>query len=93
MPRYMIQMTHGNDHEACVRALHAIERYGGHLFTKAEWGCKVGVHSGWVVVEVESRHAAEQMVPPELRDDAQVIELNKFTHEEIASWVARLGDS
>jgi hypothetical protein len=91
MPRYLISLTHGADHEVCVRALHSIERYGGHLFTHAEWGCKAGVHSGWLVVELDSRDAAMQMIPPEFRDDAQVVELNKFTHEEIAEWVAKLG--
>lgn len=92
MPRYLIQLTHGSDHEVCVRALRTIERYGGHLFTNADWGCKAGVHKGWLIVELESLDAAMQMVPPEFRPDAQVVELNKFTREEIANWVSKLGD-
>lgn len=91
MPRYLIQMTHGSTHEVCVRALNAIERYGGHLFTQADWGCKAGVHKGWIIVEVESRDAAMQMVPPEFRGDTQVVELNKFTKAEVEEWVAKLG--
>ncbi len=92
MPRYLIQLTHGSDHKVCVRALAAIERYGGHLFTNVDWGCKVGMHSGWLIVELDSRDEAMQMVPPEFREEAQVIELNRFSKEEIASWVAKLDD-
>lgn len=91
MPRYLIQLTHGSDHEVCVRALHTVERYGGHLFTHADWGCKAGVHSGWLIVEVDNRNAAIQMVPPEFRDEAQIVELNKFTKTEIEEWVQKLG--
>jgi len=86
----MINLPHGDDHDMCVRALQAIQRYGGHLFTNAEWGCKAGVHCGWLVVELENRDAAMQMIPPEFRHVAQVIELNRFTKEEVAAWVAQL---
>lgn len=90
----MIHLPHESDHEICVRALHAIERYGGHLFTHAEWGCRAGVHCGWVIVELDNREAAVQMVPPELRKEAQVVELSQFTRAEVAAWVAQLdGDS
>lgn len=92
MPRYLIHLTHGSDHEVCVRALAAIERYGGHLFTNVDWGCKSGNHSGWLVVELNSRDEAMQMVPPEFRKETQIVELNRFTREEIAAWVAKLDD-
>jgi hypothetical protein len=87
MRRYLIQLTHSKHHDACVRALDAIVRYGGHLVTNAEWGCKVGVHSGWAIVEVENLDQAVQMVPPEFREDATIVELSKFTTEEIQAWV------
>lgn len=90
MPRYIIHLPHGSDHEMCVRALHAIERYGGHLFTHAQWGCHDGVHCGWLIVDLDNREAALQMVPPEFRQDAQVVELNQFTRDEVAAWVAKL---
>ncbi len=94
MPRYMIHLPHESGHEMCVRALQAIERYGGHLFTNAEWGCNAGVHCGWVIVELDDRKAAVQMVPPEFRQEAQVVELNRFTKGEVAAWVAKLdGDT
>jgi hypothetical protein len=92
MQRYLIEVPHSDDHEACVRALGATQRYGGHFATNVDWGCKGGVHSGWLIVEVKNRHQAMQMVAPEFRDEVRIVELNKFTREEIRSWVAELDD-
>jgi hypothetical protein len=88
VPRYMIQLPHGSDRSVCIRALQAIERHGSHLLMNAEWGCKAGVHCGWAIVDVNNRQEAIQMVPPEARHDAVIVELNTFTKEEVAAWVA-----
>ena len=88
MPRYMIQLPHGGSRAACVRAIQAIERHGSHLLTNVDWGCKAGVHCGWAIVEVDNRQEAIQLVPPEARQDVVIVELNRFTKEEMASWVA-----
>jgi hypothetical protein len=86
----MIQLPHGGDSKVCKRAIVAIERYGGHLFTNVEWGCKAGVHSGWLIVDLSKREEAILMVPPEFRKDAVIVELNRFTKDEVAAWVAHL---
>ncbi|RPH64747.1 MAG: hypothetical protein EHM89_00925 [Acidobacteria bacterium] len=88
MPRYMIQLPHDGNRQACIRAIQAIERHGSHLLTHMDWGCKAGVHSGWAIVEVGSRQEAIQLVPPEARQAAVIVELNRFTKEEMAGWVA-----
>ncbi len=90
MPRYLIELTHDDEHAACVRAIEAIEKYGAHFFTHADWGCLNGVHSAWVIAELDSREGALQLVPPQFRPDARIVELNKFTREEIASMVGAL---
>jgi hypothetical protein len=33
-----------------------------------------------------------QLVPPQARHDVVIVELNRFTKEEMASWVAHPGD-
>jgi len=91
VPRYIIHLPHGNEHDMCIRALQVIERYGGHLFTHAEWGCNDGVHCGWLIVELDNREAVMQMIPPEFRQDAQIVELNRFSKDEVAAWVKRKG--
>jgi hypothetical protein len=92
MPRYLIELTHDDEHDACVRALHAVQQYGSHLVTHMEWGCRDGVHSGWSMGECEDRNEALQMVPPEMRQDARIVEIDKFTPAEIIEWLAALED-
>jgi hypothetical protein len=92
MPRFLIELTHEDEHAACVKALRAIEQYGSHFATNADWGCKAGVHSGWLIVDVDSREEALRLVPPESRQEARIVELNRFTKEKIASLIAELED-
>jgi len=87
MPRYLIELPHEDDHTACVKALRTIEKYGAHLLTQ---GCKAGTHCCWLIAEVSSRDEAMQLVPPGFRQEARIVELNKFTREEIASLVTEL---
>jgi hypothetical protein len=90
MPRYLIEIAHDDEHAACVQALRTIEQYGSHFLTQADWGCKAGEHCGWMIVELDSRNEAVQMVPPEYRREARIFELNRFTKEQIASLITEL---
>ncbi len=92
MPRFLIELTHEDEHDACIRALHAIEKYGSHFMTNSDWGCEAGVHSGWLIGEFDSRDEALNMVPPEFRREARIVELNRFTKERIHSLIAELED-
>lgn len=92
MKRYLIELTHNDEHAECVRALEATERHGGHFVRSIDWGCLSGVHSGWLVVEVENDQQALQVVPPEFRKDARIVKLNRFSKEQILAWVGELKD-
>ena len=92
MPRYLIELTHGGEYADCVKALRAIEVFGSHFVTQADWGCNDGTHAGWLIVELDSRDEALQMVPVEFRHDVRIVELNKFTREQITSLIAELKD-
>ena len=92
MTRFLIELTHEKEHVACVRALRAIEQYGSHFVTHADWGCEAGIHSGWLIVELDSRDEALLMVPPEFRREARIVELNQFTPEQIASLASQTED-
>ena len=65
---------------------------GSHFVTHTDWGCEAGVHCGWLIVELESRDEALRIVPPELRPQARIIQLNRFTREQITSRIADLKD-
>ena len=88
MSRYLIELPHADDYEACVKALQALERTGSHFVTNAEWGCGDGVHVGFLIAEVEERGQALQIVPLEFRQDARVTRLDRYTREQIAGMVA-----
>ncbi len=92
MPRYMIELPHEDEHDACVKALRALEQFGSHFVTHADWGCKAGIHCGWMIVELNSRDEVMQLVPPEFRQEARIVKLNRFTKQQIASRIATLDD-
>jgi hypothetical protein len=85
MPKYLIEIEHPDDAEGCIRALEALSTLGSHLVSNADFGCEDGVHCGWLLVEVSDRKEAELIVPPPLRADARVIQLRRWSPEEIAA--------
>ena len=92
MPRYLVELTHKDDHIACVRSLEAIERQGSHLMTHLHWGCRTGVHVGWFIDEFANEEEALQIIPPSFREEARVVEVKQFTKNDIAAMVAELED-
>jgi hypothetical protein len=86
MTEFLIELPHGDERMACIKALRAIHEYGSHFVTQAHWGCRDGVHSGWMIAELPSRDEAM----PEFRADARIVQLNYFTPEEIVSYIAEL---
>ena len=90
MSKYLIEVHHSDEHDGCVRALNAIMDFGSHLATHADFGCEDEVHIGWLIVDVESRDAAHQMVPPQYRADTRIIQLRRWNREEIEKMLAEL---
>ena len=90
MPKFLIEVRHADDFEGCVKALDALRSLGSHLVSHADFGCEDGVHCGWMVVEVGDRKEAELIVPPPLRADARVIQLRRWSPEEITAMVREL---
>ena len=84
MARYLIEVHHTDDYHGCKKALRSILRNGSHFVTQADWGCDDGVHTGWLIADVEDRNIARMIVPPELRPDARIVELSHWTRRQIA---------
>jgi hypothetical protein len=78
----MIVLPHTE--EECKKALLQIEAIG--TITHFDWGCKDGDHTGWVIIEAESKAQALMVVPPLQRPHAQVIKLIKFSPEEVRAF-------
>ena len=42
-----------------------------------------GVHKAWITIETDSKEEARDILPPAYRDQATIIQLNKFSMDEI----------
>ena len=83
MKRFLIEVPHEASTVACARVVEVFLKTGSHFLSRADWGCKDGDHKAWMLVEVESKEEARNIVPPALRAQAKVVGLNGFTMEEI----------
>jgi len=89
MERYLIEIPHEAEVQACARVVRVFLASGSHVLTHADWGCLDGVHTAWLSVEAESKEAARYMVPPAFRASATIIGLNKFTMERLEDIMSR----
>jgi hypothetical protein len=79
MERFLIETPHtAEDCGALVEEVHA----QGYL-ANFDWGCRAGVHTGWVIIEAESEAQARMAVPPLVRKQARITRLNKFDAGEV----------
>lgn len=83
MARFLIEVPHEEDPGECARAVQYFLRTGSHFMTHADWGCSDGVHKAYIIVDVDSREEARNLVPRVFHSQAKIIKLNKFTMEEI----------
>ena len=81
--RFLIEVPHEVNKMDCLRAVEAVLKWGSHFLTHADWGCKDGVHKGWIIVEVENKEEARAIVPPAFRSHATIVQLNSFSLDEI----------
>jgi len=83
MARFLIEVPHEDHLLACVQAVRTLFSTGSHFLTNADWGCGDGEHKAWIIVDVDSKEEARSILPTEYRSTARIVQLNKFTKEEI----------
>ena len=83
MARFLIEVPHAEERVACARAIEVFFKTGSHFVTHTDWGCMDGEHKAWLIVEVDSKEDARQILPPAFRHQARIVGLNKFTVEQI----------
>lgn len=81
--RFLIEVPHEAGLIACIRAIDVFQSTGSHFLSQADWGCKDGEHSAWIIVEVDSKEEARNVVPPAFRSRARVVGLNYFSPTEL----------
>ena len=83
MAKFLIEVPHESEVVACARAAKVLLETGSHFLTHADFGCCDGVHKAWIVVDVESKEEARNMLPPAYRRQASVVRLCKFGIDEL----------
>jgi hypothetical protein len=83
MPRYLIEVPHEAEEIACARAAKTLLETGSHFLTHADFGCNDGEHKAWIIVDVENKEAARAILPTDSRTQAKIVQLSKFSLEEI----------
>ncbi|HEX4438574.1 MAG TPA: hypothetical protein VH854_00795 [Thermoanaerobaculia bacterium] len=81
--KFLIEVPHDATTVGCARVVDIFLKSGSHYLTRADWGCRDGQHKSWMMVDVASKEEALRILPPAFREHAQVVQLNKFTVEEI----------
>jgi hypothetical protein len=79
MNRYLIESPHTE--EECTELVKLVITAG--YATHFDWGCKAGVHKGWIILEAEDEAQALLAVPTLVRSKATVVRLNKFTTDDM----------
>jgi hypothetical protein len=78
----LIEVPHEATPLACARAVEIFLKTGSHFLTRADWGCKDGEHKAWMIVDVDDKDAARAILPPALRSQAKIVQLNAFSMAE-----------
>lgn len=88
MARFLIEVPHEEEVVACARAIKVLVETGSHFLTNAEFGCEDGVHKGWIMVDVDSKEEARNLLPVAYRRQASVVRLRKFGIPELDDMIA-----
>jgi hypothetical protein len=83
MQKFLIEVPHEAETTACARAAKLLLQTGSHFMTHAEFGCRDGDHRAWMIMEFEDKNEAFSALPPQFRDQARIVALNRFSIEEL----------
>jgi hypothetical protein len=89
MAKFLIEVPHEKELLACAQVIESFLNYGSHFATKADWGCKDGVHKAWITIEADNREDARNILPPAYRPQATIVQLHKFSMDEIDEILAQ----
>ena len=89
MAKFLIEVPHESEVVSCARAIKVLLESGSHFLTHADFGCHDGVHKAWLLVDVDSKDEARNIVPPAFRRQASVVQLCKFGINELDDLIKR----
>jgi hypothetical protein len=83
MAKFLIEVPHGADKEACNQAIQIFMQTGSHFLTHAEWGCLDGEHKAWIIADVSSKDEAFRILPSIFRSMAKITQLTTFSAKDL----------
>ena len=81
MDRYLVISPHTG--EDCTKIVKQVEAMG--YITHFDWGCRDGEHTGWAIIEADSKAEALLTVPSSHRPTARAVKLVKFSPKDAES--------
>jgi len=81
--KFLIEVPHEANRLACAKVVDVFLKSGSHFLANAFWGCKDGEHKAWMVVDVDNKEEARRILPPLMRPEAKIVQLNDYTIAEI----------
>ena len=78
MARFLVELEHEANPEACQRAYDIILSSGSHFLTNAEWGCEDNEHFCCIIVDLESKEEVRSILPPIYRNEARIVEVKRY---------------
>jgi hypothetical protein len=83
MARFLIEVPHEDDRVECARAIQVFLQTGSHFLVNADWGCLDGEHKAWIILEGASKEDILSVLPLEVRPQAKIVELAKFSLADV----------
>jgi hypothetical protein len=83
MSQFLIEVPHEEGLVSCAKAVRILLSTGSHFMTNALFGCRDGIHKAWVIVDVDNKEEAKAIVPTEYRNVSLIVQLNKFSLQEV----------
>jgi hypothetical protein len=83
MSRFLIEVPHKDDRIECARAIQVFLQTGSHFLVNADWGCLDGEHKAWLILEGDSKEDVRSVLPLEVRPKAKIVELARFTMDDV----------
>ncbi len=82
--KYLLETPHTK--EECLRELDEVLAEGKDVLNEFYWGCGAGDHTGYAIVEGKNESDVRKLIPNFIRGKSKVVELAKFTPEQIRSF-------
>lgn len=81
---YLVEIPHTE--AECLKALDETLDKGADVLDKFYFGCKVGDHTGYAILDAGSENEVRKFVPKSLLDKCIITEVGKYTPEMIKSF-------